>query len=74
MLLKCNSHFNILYSCIIWATIETSEWMHCIMWATMETTEQMQLRHQDRKFKGIGSVIAAIFSTLANQSSDHAPN
>ena len=33
-----------LYSCMMWATIETSEIDALIMWATMETNEQMQLR------------------------------
>ena len=45
MLLKCKGHFNHENtSCMMWATIETSEQMHCIMLATMETSEQMQLR------------------------------
>ena len=38
MLLKCNGHFNPENaSCIMWATIETSEQMHCIMWDTIAT-------------------------------------
>ena len=36
MLLKCKGHFNHENtSCIMWATIETSERMHCMMWATI---------------------------------------
>ena len=42
MLLKCKDHFNHENtSCMMWATIETSERMHCMMWATIETSERM---------------------------------
>ena len=46
---KCKGHFNHENtSCVMWATIETSERMHCIIY----TSGQMQLDNQDSKFMG----------------------